>query len=1613
MLPVIPTKLSGPFLRTAAVMAQLVSLGALVTSCSSADPGARDKTTEKTTAAGEHVGEAREALAGVDNAVTVSTAGTVVNRYTALAASTTVNATSLQVASVAALAVGADALAAGDLVLVAQMQGAAINTTATDSHWGEVSAVNAAGLYEMAEVLGVNTTTNVITLSCTLKNVYSVTGATQVVRVPQYDTLTVATGASITAPAWDGTVGGIVAVDAKTTVTLTGDIDVTALGFRGGVTDDGSEAAGTNVTTYASAANTDGAHKGEGIAGVRAQYGRGPAANGGGGGNSHNAGGGGGANGKSGAAWTGQGTFNLAVTGGATAWLLDPNYDATASEGGGRGGYTYSDANLSALLFGPDIFLWGGNERRERGGLGGHPLDNDAATRVYLGGGGGAGDGNNGHAGRGGNGGGLVIVRAGSVTGAGRILANGEAGAVADSSTGSGSGDAPGGGGAGGAVVVRAATVSGFTVQALGGAGGKQTVNNGNEAEGPGGGGGGGFVSVSGTVGLTVAGGAGGTTTSSAVNEFPSNGATYGTAGLGQLGAAATGSIPYCADTTVPDTTIDTGPSGSVSSTTGTFTFSSPDATATFECRLDGGSFAACTTPLTTGVLAQGPHTLEVRAKDTVGNVDATPATRTWTVDTVAPDTTLLTGPSGTVTDTTGDFTFSSPDATATFECKIDGGAFVACTTPFSTPALADGSHTFTVRAKDLAGNVDATPATRTWTIDTAAPDTTITAGPSGTVNDSTADFTFTSTDATATFECRLDAGAFAACTTPLTTAVLADGAHTFEVRAKDPGGNVDATPATRTWTVDTAAPDTVLVLGPTGTVTDRTGDFTFTSPDATATFECNLDGGVFAACTTPLTTAALPDGPHTFAVRARDPVGNVDATPASRTWVVDATAPDTVLVTGPTGTVKDTTGDFTFSSPDPAATFECSLDSAAFATCATPLTTAVLTDGQHTFAVRARDIAGNTDATPATRTWTVDATGPDTTILTSPTSPTNDATGDFTFSSPEATATFQCSVDNAAFTTCTTPFTTAPLAAGTHDFRVRAVDTAGNVDATPAEVGWSISAADTDGDGISDTDETKLGTNPKDADTDDDGVIDGNEVDRDKDTDGDGLINALDPDSDDDGLFDGTELGKNCSNPATDVARGLCRPDANPATTTSPVNPDSDGGSVRDGSEDANLNGAVDPGEADPTSGHGGDDAAIKDTDGDGLSDALEATLRSNPADVDSDDDGVPDGQEPNPSADADGDQLVDVLDVDSDDDGLLDGTELGKTCTGAGTNAALGHCVADADPTTKTSAVNPDTDYGGVTDGNEDVNLNGAYASATETNPIAGKGADDGTLTGRDADGDGLSDALEATLGTDPHDADSDDDGLLDGLEPNPSDDQDGDNLTNALDPDSDGDGLFDGTEAGKDCANTATNVSKNHCVADADSGATVTAVLVRDTDHGGVVDGDEDTNANGKVDTGERDPLNPADDATGNGDGGVDGGITDGGAEAGADASNDAGPDGSAGSSGTGGTAAGGTTSGGATASGGATTGGSGNGGAANGGAATGGSETGGDESAGGESSSGGASAGGKASRDDGTLYGGGLDCSFSRKSAGGAWAGLFVAGLVLTARRRRQMARIRRH
>jgi Big-like domain-containing protein len=522
-------------------------------------------------------------------------------------------------------------------------------------------------------------------------------------------------------------------------------------------------------------------------------------------------------------------------------------------------------------------------------------------------------------------------------------------------------------------------------------------------------------------------------------------------------------------DTTPPQTTIDTGPSGTVTAASATFAFSADELGSTFECSLDGASFGACTSPEQYSGLADGPHTFDVRATDPVGNTDATSAHRAWTVDTIPPSTLVDASVPSLTNSSSVPFTLASDESNVTFECSLHGAAYSSCTSPKQYSGLPDGDHTFTARATDAAGNRDSDSSPFSWAVDTNAPDTTIDAGPQGSASTSSATFGFSSSEAGSTFACRLDGAPFGAWTSPKDYAGVADGSHTVEVCATDAAGNVDLTPSSRTWVVDTAVtdttPPTATLTAPAadaravhGTVTlkaDAADDVTVdhvdflvnravVATDATAAYSASWNSGTVA------------DGPVTIAARAIDTSSNA-TTSADRTVTVDNASPDTAIDSGPQGPTASGTASFGFSSADTGATFECSLDGSSFVRCASPRQYTALTDGLHTFAVRARDAVGNADASPATRNWTVDRVAPQTSISAGPTGTVNSRTATLTFSSDEAGSTFECRLDGSAYSSCTSPKQHTEVTDGPHSFDVRATDAAGNVDATPATRAWTV----------------------------------------------------------------------------------------------------------------------------------------------------------------------------------------------------------------------------------------------------------------------------------------------------------------------------------------------------------------------------------------------------------------------------------------------------------------------------------------------------------------------------------------------------------------------------
>jgi hypothetical protein len=379
-------------------------------------------------------------------------------------------------------------------------------------------------------------------------------------------------------------------------------------------------------------------------------------------------------------------------------------------------------------------------------------------------------------------------------------------------------------------------------------------------------------------------------------------------------------------DTTVPDTTIVSAPTNPSQNPNGTIVFGSPTPNPDFySCVLDpaGGAcpatgaaaYSVCATPFPVTNLADGSHTICVYVTNTAGTPDPLPASYTWIIDTVPPETEIVEViPPKVTSETTVVFNYVDPTAPATntFECSLDGSAWVDCDGKTNTYTdLAEGEHTFDVRTVDPNGNVDPTPASYTFVVDITAPCPTIAVRPTNPAQSGAAVFGFTASEPNVTFFCALDpAGAgepalsaYAECPASVSYADLADGTHTLWVYAVDQArqprrvprelrvAHRHALPGDR----DHRRPDAagrarvkrsrIRLHRP-----DRRGHSSRSSAASTARPSR-------AATAPPRATvgsidyADLPVGQHTFEVRACDftkaPPVQCDPTPATWTWEV------------------------------------------------------------------------------------------------------------------------------------------------------------------------------------------------------------------------------------------------------------------------------------------------------------------------------------------------------------------------------------------------------------------------------------------------------------------------------------------------------------------------------------------------------------------------------------------------------------------------------------------------------------------------------------------------------------------------------------------------------
>jgi hypothetical protein len=280
-------------------------------------------------------------------------------------------------------------------------------------------------------------------------------------------------------------------------------------------------------------------------------------------------------------------------------------------------------------------------------------------------------------------------------------------------------------------------------------------------------------------------------------STFPLGTTTVNVTATDGSGLQVTGSFNVTVvDTTKPVLTLPANITAEATSAAGAVVTFAPTATDT------ASTPTIVSAPASGSTFPLGTTTVNVTATDGAG-LQVTGSFNVTVIDTTKPVLTLPADITAGATSAAGavvDFAATATDATSTPTITYSKN-------PGTTFPI--GATTVSVTATDAAGN-QATGSFIVNVTDTIAPETTIAGTPTALTNSASATFAFTGTDigsGVASFQVQLDGGAFTTATSPLTLTGLADGTHTFRVRAIDAVGNIDATPATYTWTVDTTPP--------------------------------------------------------------------------------------------------------------------------------------------------------------------------------------------------------------------------------------------------------------------------------------------------------------------------------------------------------------------------------------------------------------------------------------------------------------------------------------------------------------------------------------------------------------------------------------------------------------------------------------------------------------------------------------------------------------------------------------------------------------------------------------------------------------------------------------
>ncbi|MCM8745822.1 metallophosphoesterase [Thermomicrobium sp. CFH 73360] len=532
-----------------------------------------------------------------------------------------------------------------------------------------------------------------------------------------------------------------------------------------------------------------------------------------------------------------------------------------------------------------------------------------------------------------------------------------------------------------------------------------------------------------------------------------------------------------------PDTTLVSTPPTLTNQSTASFSFISTDAAATFECQLDTVPAMVCSSPWVLTGLSEGAHTFSVRAINGEGEADPTPASWSWRVDLTpppAPTDVSAVATSGTQVTVTWS-SVSDPSGINGYDVYRDGTLFARLgpvTSVNDSTVQPATTYRYTVRARDNAGNIspDSAVATVTTSTQRLFEDDFETGNLIrwSSVNGLTVtnELPYTgsyaaralSTSGTAAYALGTLSHSTNELFSRIRFQVVTQGANNVYLEKWRSGttslGGIYITSTGRLAFRNDVTAQSQITTTPVTTGAWHTLEVHLRT-GSNGLIEIWYDGVRVLQSfqnfgTNALTQIQLGENStgRTFDVRFDEVV--VDTGPIDAPQ--DTIAPETTLTSTPPATTSDTSATFAFTANE-LATFQCSLDGAPTQPCTSPTTYTALTVGPHTFSVAATDVSGNTDPTPATYTWEITATptAPETMLISTPPALTNAPDATFSFSSDDATATFQCQVDGTAPAACSSPTTLTGLSEGNHTFAVWAVNTAGTADPTPASWSWTI----------------------------------------------------------------------------------------------------------------------------------------------------------------------------------------------------------------------------------------------------------------------------------------------------------------------------------------------------------------------------------------------------------------------------------------------------------------------------------------------------------------------------------------------------------------------------